>query len=185
MERSEETSLHPMSYCFMNFLRNGQGLAPDCPDGVGFVLLADLPRVPWGLFAADENDAWSPQHLVSAELAALIESGKRYPPALALARDEVRQVFGDHCPSEAEFARAYGLSVRTHLSRQHESSYVLAPALKDGAGDLTKGEWYWVLRISGKPPAASWVSRDFHVYSNDMNDFDLTGQQLKRLGHSG
>jgi hypothetical protein len=52
-------------------------------------------------------------------------------------------------------------------------------------GYLDEGEWYWVLRVSGSPPVASWVSGDFHVYNNDMSDFDLTGQQLKQLGYSG
>ena len=176
-----------MSYCFMDYLpaRDGHGLAPKCPEEIGFILLADLPGVPWGIFDADEDNAWSPTTPVSGELAGLIESAKRYPPALALAREEVRQVFGDHCPSQAEFARAYGTALRAHLSQQHESSCVLAPALKGEVGYLTEGGWYWLLRISGNPPLVSWVSDDFHVYNNDMNDFDLTGQQLKQLGYSG
>ena len=158
---------------------------PDCPDAIEFILLADLPGVQWGIFDADEDESWSPENPVSDELAGLIESAKRYPPALGLAREEVRQVFGDHCPSQQEFARAYGTALRTHLSRQHEASYVMAPALRNEVGYLTEGEWYWVLRISGNPPAVSWVSDDFHVYSNDMSDFDFTGQQLRQLGYTG
>ena len=178
-----------MSYCFMNLFpsRDGHGLEPACPDGVSFLLLADLPKVEWGLYEVDGNkddDGWVPETPVSDELAALIESGKRYPPALGLARQEVGQVFGDHLPNQVEFARAYAAAVRTYLSRQHESPYVLAQALEGEQGYLTKGEWYWVLQISGNPPAASWVSDDFHVYTNRVNDFDLTGQQLKHLGYS-
>jgi len=176
-----------MPYCFLDYrpARDGQSPSPDCPEGIGFVLLADLPGVPWGLFETGADDAWSPQNPVREELAALIESGKRYPPALALARQEVKEVFGDHGPSHAEFARAYGAALRNHLSRQHESPYVLAPALKDQVGDLIRGEWYWVLQISGSPPTATWVSDDFHVFNNKITDFDLTVQQLKRLGYSG
>ena len=52
---------------------------------------------------------------------ALIESGKRYPPALALARQETEEVFEGHQPSIEEFQRAYIDTVRHHLSHQHEA----------------------------------------------------------------
>lgn len=176
-----------MTYCFMKYRQTGddQPLAPDCPDGITHLLLATLPRLGWGIFAVDPGDTWSPEELVSGEIAKLIESARRYPPALALAREEMEDVFGENGPSQGEFARAYGVALRTHLARQYEAPYVLAPALPDEAGHLAKGEWYWILGISGTPSTASWVSDDFHIYSNDVNDFDLTGQQLKRLGYSG
>jgi hypothetical protein len=176
-----------MAYRFLDHrpTPDGRGVLPDCPEGIGFVLLADLPGVPWALFDIAADDAWAKEHAVREDLAALIESGKRYPPALALARQEVRQVFGDHAPSHAEFQRAYGAALRNYLSRQHESPYLLAPSLKDEAGRLVRGEWYWVLEISGSPPRAAWVSDDFHVHEAKITDFDLTGQQLKRLGYSG
>lgn len=176
-----------MAYCFLNYrpAKDGDGLEPDCPDDVAFILLADLPGSGWGIFEVNATDRWSPDQLVSAELAALIESGKRYPPALGLASGEVALVFGDDRPDRGEFAKAYGLAVRTHLARQHEAPYILAQALKNQTGRLVQGEWYWVLTVSGSPTVASWVSDDFHVYENDMNDFDFSGQQLKRLGFTG
>lgn len=174
-----------MSYCFLDYApaRGDHGVAPDCPEGVGFLLLADLPEARWGLFETTDVDTWSPESPVSEELAGLIESGKRYPPALALAREEVREVFGDHRPSQSEVARAYGAALRNHLARQEDAPYVLAPALKEDVGTLTVGEWYWLLRISGTPSRVSWVSDDFRICTRDVNDFDLTGQQLKRLAH--
>jgi hypothetical protein len=176
-----------MGYCFLNYrpARDGEGLEPDCPDDVAFNLLADLRDIGWGIFDVDETARWNPDQLVSDELARLIESGKRYPPALALARGEVTLVFGDDRPERGEFARAYGLALRTHLARQHEAPYILAQALRSETGRLVQGEWYWVLEVSGSPTFASWVSDDFHVYENDMNDFDFSGQQLKRLGFAG
>jgi hypothetical protein len=123
------------------------------PAGDGAVLLADLPALPWGLFETTANTGES----VSKRLAALIESGKRYPPA---------------------FARSYEAALRNLLSRQHEAPYLMAP-------HLTNGEWYWVLEISGSPPKLSWVSDDFAVQTGKITEFDLTGQQLKRLGYAG
>jgi len=176
-----------MSYCFLDYLpaRDGHGLEPDCPPRIDCLVLADGPGGEWGLFEIDDDDTWAPETPVSDELVALIESGKRYPPALALARDEMGLVFDDHCPSQADFASAYRTALQTHLARQHESPYVLAEALTDEVVELTRGEWYWILDISGSPPAVSWVSDDFYVYRSDMSDFDLTGQQLKQLGYSG
>ena len=161
-----------MPYCFMN------SASPDCPNGVAFRLLADHPGIPWGIFEVDTDGAWVPPDPVSEKLARLIESGKRYPPALALAREEVQQVFGDDRPSREDLARAYEAALKHHLSRQFESQHVLAL-------HVTRGEWYWVLQITGKPPLASWVADDFRAYDSDMNDFDLTGQQLKHLGFTG
>jgi hypothetical protein len=168
-----------MAYCFMN--RTG----PDCPAGTSFLLLADHPQVPSGIFDVNTDGAWSPPDPVGESLARLIESGKRYPPALALARSEVQQVFGDDRPSREDFARAYETALKHHLSRQFESCHVMARAAKDEQGYLIQGEWYWVLEISGNPALAAWVSRDFRICDSDMNVFDLTGQQLKRLGYSG
>ena len=94
-------------------------------------------------------------------------------------------VFADHRPNQVEFAKAYGTALRAHLSRQYQESYVMAEAAVGEAGRLTEGEWYWILEISGNPAAASWVSADFRICKNDMNDFDFTGQQMKRLGYVG
>jgi hypothetical protein len=177
-------------YCFVNWVpaKEGDGLEPEVPQGVEGLLLADLPDVEWGLCEVDAGaaeDAWVPETPVGAELEGLIESGKRYPPALALARQEVVQVFCDRPPTQTEFANAYAVAIQAHLSRQHEAPFVVARSTRDEDQALVQGEWYWVLRISGTPPQASWVSDDFHIHRNDMTDFDFTGQQLKRLGYAG
>jgi hypothetical protein len=173
-----------MPFCFMSFrpAMEGVALEADCPDDVEYLLLADPRGTDWGLFdycTAEGSESWTPQHTASGVLAALIESGKRYPPALALARQETEEVFEGHQPSIEEFQRAYIDTVRHHLSHQHEARYVLAMAMRDEAGYLSKGEWYWILRTGSS--AVSWVSDDFCVYDNPLADFDLTDTQLKYL----
>ena len=166
--------------------RQGADLEPEFPDGVRSLLLADLPNLEWGVYEFFTNgDGWAPAALVGDDLARLIESGKRYPPALALAREEVVQVFGDHPASQAQFSTAYAAAIRNGLVRQPESPFVLAEALADEAGYLCPGVWYWILEVEGTPPLAFWVSDDFQVFKNPVSDFDLTGQQLKQLGYSG
>jgi len=183
---AEDTTL----YCFVNLVpaRDGQGLEPEVPDDVGYLLLADFPGTDWAICEVRGNPGdhgWVPEAPVGDELALLIESGKRYPPALGLARQEVVQVFGEHLPSRDEFKNAYAVAIQAHLSRQHDAPYVMAQALRDEDGHRVKGEWYWVLQISGDRPDALWVSDDFQILSDDMNAFDFTGQQLKKLGYSG
>jgi hypothetical protein len=174
-----------MPFCFMN-LREGAESRPEFPEGVDYLLLADLPKIDWGVyeFSVKSGEGWTPAAPVSNKLAVLIESGKRYPPALALAREELVELFGEHRPSQSEFTTAYTAALRTHLSRQPEAPFLLAPALGDEGGYLSAGEWYWILRVTGSPPIASWVSADFNVHNSAVADFDLTGQQLRQLGYS-
>jgi len=177
-----------MPFCFMDLRAAKAGVEsqPEFPEGVDYLLLADLPKSDWGVyeFSTNRDEGWTPPAPVSNELALLIESGKRYPPALAFARDEVRQLFDEHRPSHAEFTTAYSAALRTHLSRQPEAPFVMAQALGDEVGYLSRGEWYWVLGVTGSPQIVSWVSADFHVHNNPVADFDLTGQQLRQLGYS-
>ncbi len=172
-----------MPYCFMKSRRtpDGEGLTADCPDSVSYLLLADTEEAEWGLYdyVEAESHAWTPEYPVSKSLSVLIESGKRYPPALALARQETREVLGDHRPSIEDLQRTYAAAIQHHLSQQHEARYVLAMALQDETIDLCKGEWYWVLSVDSS--AISWVSDDFFVYCSPISAFDLTGAQLKRL----
>ncbi len=165
--------------------RDGDGYAPDFPEGVSYALLADCESASWGLyeFAQDEtNEDWSPQRPVSDALAACIESGMRYPPALALARDDLARMFSNREPTKDEFAARYAESIRSRLASQRDAGFLLAPAVREEPGYLTKEEWYWVLRVSeSDPDLVEWVSGDFYVYSNAVTDFDLTEQQLETL----
>ncbi len=97
------------------------GWQPAFPEGVSYCLLADLRELNWGiyLFSLDEtNEKWKPSNPVSAELSQLIESGRRYPPALAIARDQMIHIFGNRDPTQKEFAEAYGKEICSRLQQQ-------------------------------------------------------------------
>jgi hypothetical protein len=57
----------------------------------------------------------------------------------------------------------------------------MARALSGDGIELVPGEWFWLLRITGDPPMASWVSGDFCIYENLISDFELTDSQIKRI----
>jgi hypothetical protein len=181
--RDESESIQ---FCFASLRRTTEGSEwePDLPEGVGYLLLADLKEVRWGIYEVTlhpQNEGWIPPNPVSDELAALIWSGKRYPPALAIARLDMTHKFGTRRPSRAEFAEAYSVSIQTRLSQQQGAPYLMARVRRGEEFYLTPGEWHWVLRVSGSPPMAEWVSEDYFVYQSPVEHFELAKDQIERI----
>ncbi len=180
-----------MAYCFMNLrpAKDGYGRRPDFPEGVSFLLLADHRYADWGLYDFQRDQAtedWNPPSPVSTELAALLESGKRYPPALAIARNDVARLFLSRTvvPRD-EFVSAFVESLSCRLSSQPSDGFVLAPAVQDEPGYLSTGEWHWILQVSETdPPSALWVSGDYFFYRNALTDFDIPAHHLRALKNS-
>lgn len=175
-----------MPFCFVGLrkARDHEGWEPDFPDGVACSFVADLRQIGWAIYeyAVDEaNEGWEPQSPVSDELGHLIESAKRYPPALAIGRDDMRQVFEGRCPTQREFADALADSLRKRLAQQPAEPFVLACAVGGDGFYVHPGEWYWVLRTRRDPPTAWWVSDDYFIYADDLRTFALTVEQIERL----
>lgn len=173
-------------FCFASLRRasDGFGWEPDLPESVSFLLLATLKEVRWGIYEVtpvEHNVDWIPPNPVSDELAALICSGRRYPPALAIARHDMTHQFGTRRPSQTEFAEAYSVAIQTRLSQQQDAPYFLARVRQREEFYLTPGEWHWVLRVSGSPPMAEWVSEDYFVYQSPVEHFELSEDQIERI----
>lgn len=167
---------------------DGDSWSPDFPAVVnGFLLLADARSTEWGLYkySFEEDASWRPPYPADGDLCALIESGYRYPPALALARSAVSKVFKSEQASLDQFADAYRAALEYHLGQQSDAGYVLARTCADEFGYLWQREWFWILSVTEDSPAqAAWVSDDFFVYRNAASDFLLTEAQLDRLRQS-
>jgi len=174
-----------MPYCYMELVISRAGdRCPDFPAGVGFLVLADPGRnAAWALYEytlPHDLESWKPTESPGQRLEALIDSAKGYPPALALARDEMTSTFRERQPSRNEFEEAYAESLASNLGSQPNSGFILACAIRDEPGYLDAGSWYWLLRLAGAD-SVRWVSTDFHVYTNALSDFDLTGGRLEKL----
>ena len=164
--------------------KDKHGWEPAFPKGIDYGLLADLPGIKWGVYEYkldQANENWTPSNPISDELEALLWSGKRYPPALAIARVDIAHKSGSHRPNQHEFEEAYINAIRYRLSQQQNSPYFLAKAINGDGIDLVPGEWYWLLRIKGNPTIASWVSTDYFVYENPISAFELTIGQIERI----
>lgn len=156
------------------------------PEGV--VALQQFARVgELALFEYGESldePRWQPEAPVSLELEVLLESARQYPPALALAREDVDAAFKEKpaiASLPSEFAEIYSNALRYHLQQQCTAGYVLARAVVEEPGYLWPGHWYWVVGAKGDPALVQWVSTDLEVYTNMATDFDLTTQQLTAL----
>ena len=176
-----------MPYAFVNLIRvQGDDFRkPDLPEGTSYLLLADGRATTWNLYdySLDEaNEDWRPEHPAGSVLSALISSGMRYPPALALARDEMSRRFRTHEPSVEEFEDAMVESLSRHLSDQFDAGYMLVQARVEEIGYLHVPEWQWVLGLSTKDPSmVRWVSDDYFVYCNPISNFVFSDAQLRAL----
>lgn len=180
-----------MPYCLMDlhFLGEDQGWAPAFPPEVtGFSLLADARSIRWGLYhySLAEDATWFPDEPVQDGLRRLINSGKKYPPALALARNHVERRFATSTPTRAQFLGAYADALQRALGDMPQANFVIAPAVVEWFPYLSIGEWYWVLGFSSPERTdVWWVCDEIFIYKSPAQHFDLTdgrGELLRVLG---
>lgn len=175
-----------MSYCFACLREREDGCRePDFPEGTSYIQLAGSWAMDYALYRyslESEHSHWKPKQPAGRDLRALIASGRNYPPALALAREEMSRRFKKRSPEVAEFSAAMCAELRRHLAGQATSGFVLVPSRVQEIGYLEEGEWQWVLGRSRKNREhVYWVSDDYCVYTNAISDFALTDAQLANL----
>lgn len=203
-----------MPFAFIELITRDGYRSPDVPEGTSYLMLAEPGHgAPWAVYdyrLPPEAEGWRPRLPLSDELDGLLASGTRYPPALALARDEMSAAFRGATPSQAAFEAAYISALAGHLGRQREAGYLLARAKADQPGYLTRGEWYWVvgivegdalraeplhrgeqtspsgfdflLQVVPNSKSARWVSSDYEVYQDPVSDFELDPDAIESLG---
>ncbi len=170
-------------YCVADYLPE-VGSGPAVPRGVGYVLLAGpIDTARWGIFMCSDAVEFSERvRPIPVEVVQILESGRRYPPALALARDNADAVGA--LLREPEFVHLYADLVELQLKTQEGKPYVLVKAANDEPGYLISGQYYWVLEYAPGTSSVRWVSDDYHVYQNPASDFALSDDQLRQLQQS-
>lgn len=177
-----------MRYYLVDYVREkGNGFSPILPRGTGFLLLADpgfkcLNRKRWGLFRCWRDVKPRPGILVVSErLHTLLDSGERYPPAIARAYSWINR----HCEgkkvSRTEFLSQYEDILYRSPRMQATDRYLLAEAARMEIGYLTPGEFCWVLKYYPESQTVSWVADDYSLYTNPVTDFSLDRKALRRL----
>jgi hypothetical protein len=172
-------------YCFVDWRSTPSGKEPILPEVNGFLLLAEPGRdSSWGLFdvdfVEDEPQAKGVEP-VPEELDALLGSAEGYPPALALARDEIEKKTKAKLHCRDEFARSYSELLRKHMTAQPTSRYVLAEVATGQLGYKHEGEFSWVIGFIPEQNLVKWVSWDYCVYTDPASDFRLLPKQRGEL----
>jgi hypothetical protein len=172
-----------MWYYIADYQTTKHGLAPALPPKVGFLLMAspgDAP--PWGVFGCNSEVPLSANvRQIPEDLSFALAGAKHYPPALALAREDLGKEFKDRRASELEVCRRYAAALREHMAQQPNAPYLFVQATGDEPGYLTRGQFYWVLRYLKGSDAVKWVSSDYFVYENPTSDFAVSQDQLAAL----
>jgi hypothetical protein len=178
-------------YYFVNWrqAREGDGWEPDLPEDVpGYSLFFDPSNTAdWAIFHCsfdDETEDRGSAVPVPDLLDGLIASGERYPPAIAITRNEVCQFNPVSIPGKSEFIEMCVKRLFHHLDCQGTASYFLAKATRHQMGYLCKDEYYWIVRYVNdeeNPHSALWVSSDFCIYINPLSDFVIEKDALESL----
>jgi hypothetical protein len=171
-------------YYFIRWRHTEEGYEPDLPYDVSFSMLAEPGRASDGagfaLFECDLPEEFGKTDSICEvpdELSELLDSAKDYPPALALTRDELK--FDNSC-SETKFANMLSDHLTHHLEKQINSQFFLAKAKSSEIGYRYAGGYYWIVGCKGE--MVQWVSRDYHVYQDSVEEFELNlDEVIKRF----
>jgi hypothetical protein len=162
-------------YYIANWKQTDEGFVADLPECSGYCVIAEPAGSP--TFAIlhinipkDEMSHPGVEAL-SLELGGLIHSAEQYAPALAIARAEMRRKYS---ACRATFAADFSQNLKNQLALQRQSPYFLAAVRRTQAGYKYQGDFYWIVgyypdRVGRE---ISWVSGDYYIYQDALEDFD-------------
>ncbi len=169
-------------FCFVSWQYEGEAKSPAVADEIGYVLLAEPSYTSeYALLECDLPYDFSDTaqiQRVPEQLADLLESAKRFPPALAIMRDE----FGGTEPLSREvFTTQLIERLHWHLQNQRRQPFLLANAIITELGYKYAGRYYWIVGVHPYSPSylVGWVSDDYHVYHDPIEHFDITVTELE------
>jgi len=159
------------------------GYEADIPDNSGYLLLASPGKnANYSLFDCEIEDSsnLSNVYSVSDALYEIIDSGKDYPPALAIAREKIEEESEKHTGniSKQEFLDLYKSILEDLLKNQINQKFFLCKAIQTESGYLYSGGYYWIVGYSTNDEQILWVSRDYQLYRNHLSYFDVDKKLL-------
>ena len=150
----------------------------DLPANSGYMLLASPGSdAEFSLFECefDDSSMSSKVECISEDLFEIIESAKHYPPALAIAREEIEREF-EKFPdklSKGVFLERYKTILVDLIKNQPNQKYIISEAVQTESGYLYKGGYYWIVDYSPYEEQITWVSRDYQLYKNHISYFKI------------
>jgi len=146
------------------------GVYPIVDDDVRYHVL--FPGRSHAVIEVFDGDASSIGRPIPDDLVRLIESAKRYPPAVALARRDVDDRRGETTSSEALYTMIrQTLDDRLRGQRSDRATLVRSRLADE---DLRHAdEWVWIIDRVPDSADVIWVGRDFECYASPASEFDL------------
>jgi hypothetical protein len=172
-------------YYFIRWKHTKHGYAPDIPEETSFLMLAEPGRACDGagfaLFRCHLPDGYEKFKgitEVSDELVDLLHSAEDYPPALALTREDLET---DESRSTTEFSKKLVERLTFYLQEQIRSPFFMARARRTQSGYKYAGGYYWI--VGYKDKSVLWVSRDYTVYHDPLDDFEIDASEIELRFH--
>ena len=170
-------------YCLINWIHDDDGFRPDLPENTGFYLIASPHyHAPYALFDCDlAYDEPLPQGVerISDELCELIDSGKAYPPALAIARQKIERDLPADTP-KYQFITQLSTYLIDELTKQPVTPYILVRTTVSELGYRECGGYYRIIGYHAANRQVAWVSRDYYIYTNSVKEFDISEEWLQK-----
>lgn len=143
---------------------SGQWLLAECtPMDEDAPLPASFEEVPWRL--------WH-----------LLQSAKRYYPALALARESLERDSNQLPNDKKQYAERLADEIERHLKAQRDAPYFLAQVVEHcPTGYRSAGEYVWVVAYDPNLKRVFWVTDDYYVYDSPLAHFVIDEERLQPL----
>mgnify|MGYP001338054120 CR=1 FL=1 len=171
-------------YYIVKIIKTKDGFRPKLKRKVTFLLLAEPnSEAKYGLYEISKlKELTKAIKKLDKELIELIDSAKGYPPALALAREQIRNAvkrkYGNDF-NKSNFLQEFSWLLKHHLENQKESRYFLAECLKEQIGYLRLNSFYWIIGWNSIQKLIFWVSDDYFIYQDSFEVFNLDESFLK------
>lgn len=174
-------------YVFTRWRRQREGWGPEVDGWVVASSSSRDRRSEWALVKTrlESGERLPRARPVPERLASLLDWSERFPPALAIARDQLER-FGSPAWEPDALADRLSWLLSVQLRAQRRSRYVLVQPAREEVGYLSDGEFVWALGTTRSERTGeaglAWVSGDYEVYTNRLSDFRNPRSIARTLG---
>jgi len=162
---------------FIEIVKSREGWGPKLNRGVGFSLIVShAGERHFGIYEVSEYSHEIKRKaltIFSPRLAGLIESAKRFPPILALAKKKAEKEDRSDF-TESQYLEMFQNVILATIEENKEKDFRFCQSLVGEVGYRSSGEYYWIIDIDPNTERASWVDDNFEIYTDNIDTVELT-----------
>jgi len=161
-------------YYFVNFIETENGKIAAFPNrNADYLMLADSKNSKFALYETEFIDPVNygiNVKKIPDELKILIDSSKRYPPALAFSKNSIEKTIPR---DESEFSELFKGFLIKNMKECFDAEISFVQVIQSDDFDLEVGEFVWVIRKDDNPDVVKYISWDYYIYESDAKNFDF------------